>query len=247
MAFPGCNPIGPTEQRPSDATLVAILVLASLLPLAAAATIDHRLLGDDALITLTYAKNLARGDGFVFNHGPATLGTTSPLFAGLVALASLVLPWIELTALAVWIGAACWAGLPWLFFLFRRDLAIENRTVVVVGSVVAASVWVQYLGMEAPLFAFLLVLAVCLFLRGRAAFAGFAVGLLFLTRGEGALLFGILLAWALLEAWQRQPAARRCSVSSRDSPCRSVCGRSGIVRVFRIHVVLRGQFLGVGG
>jgi len=42
---------------------------------------------DDAYITYQYAKNIAHGHGFVFNVGDQpTLGTSTPLYAGLLAL-----------------------------------------------------------------------------------------------------------------------------------------------------------------
>jgi hypothetical protein len=41
---------------------------------------------DDAYITITYADNLMRGDGFVFNVGERVLGTTAPGLAMLIAL-----------------------------------------------------------------------------------------------------------------------------------------------------------------
>ncbi len=41
---------------------------------------------DDFFITMRYAANLAGGKGFVFNSGERVLGTTTPLFALLVAL-----------------------------------------------------------------------------------------------------------------------------------------------------------------
>lgn len=40
---------------------------------------------DDALITFRYAANLADGKGFVYNEGQRVLGTTTPLFALLIA------------------------------------------------------------------------------------------------------------------------------------------------------------------
>lgn len=48
------------------------------------AGVDH--LFDDALITLRYARNLAAGLGLVYNPGDAFLGTSSPLYAMLMAL-----------------------------------------------------------------------------------------------------------------------------------------------------------------
>ncbi len=41
---------------------------------------------EDAFITLRYAENLAAGNGFVYNVGEQVLGTTTPLFALILAL-----------------------------------------------------------------------------------------------------------------------------------------------------------------
>lgn len=42
---------------------------------------------EDFLITLRYARNIAQGQGFVFNPGQRVLGTTTPLYALLLAAA----------------------------------------------------------------------------------------------------------------------------------------------------------------
>ncbi len=42
--------------------------------------------GEDALITLRYAENIASGQGFVFNPGARVLGSTTPLYTLLLAL-----------------------------------------------------------------------------------------------------------------------------------------------------------------
>ena len=44
---------------------------------------------EDAYITFRYAENLASGNGFVFNSGEKVLGTTTPLFAMILALLKL--------------------------------------------------------------------------------------------------------------------------------------------------------------
>ena len=41
---------------------------------------------DDAGITFRYARNLALGQGLVFNRGEHVLGTTTPLFAAVLAV-----------------------------------------------------------------------------------------------------------------------------------------------------------------
>jgi hypothetical protein len=45
---------------------------------------------EDAFITFRYAENLALGNGFVFNIGEKVLGTTTPLFAMILALLKLL-------------------------------------------------------------------------------------------------------------------------------------------------------------
>jgi hypothetical protein len=177
--------------------VILSLAIASLFPIWAASHVDFEQLGDDALITLTYAKNIARGDGFVFNHPPPVLGTTTPLFALATALLSRIFSFADLTVVAVFFSTACWIGLVWCWFVFRRQFRLSDWQAAIVGLVVAASGWVRHLDMEAYLFALLLVVASGMFFQGRLVMSGVAAGLLFLTRGEGVLLFGLLLSMTL--------------------------------------------------
>jgi hypothetical protein len=101
---------------------------------------------DDAFITFRYARNLSAGLGLVYNPGQAVLGTTSPLYAALLAgLAALLgadrLPAISFTValladtLGVWLfyrlaraafadsGAAGLLALAYLAHPFRLDVA----------------------------------------------------------------------------------------------------------------------------
>jgi len=177
---------------------VYILLLCSLIPLAAALRTDHRLLGDDPLITLTYAKNIAAGNGFVFNQGDPVLGTTTPLFALVIGGLMALLPGVAGTAIAVGVTSLCWLGLIWSFYAFRESFGLPAATAAWIGVVVAAAGWVPYLGMEAYPFALLLVVTAGAAF-GRAWFvAGVMGGLLFLTRGEGILFVGL----AALAGWR---------------------------------------------
>jgi hypothetical protein len=189
-----------TRSHSRHLLLIATMLVASLFPLWVA---PHRLehLNDDTYITLTYAKSLAAGRGFVFNHPPATLGTTSPLLTLLVAAGAALLPAIDASHIAVFLTALCWGGIAWLFYLFRRHLDLEDWQAAVIGLVIMASGWVGFLGMEAYLFAFLLTLSMVLFYRRAWLLAGGGVGLLFLARGEGALVLPLLIASSLL--WNR--------------------------------------------
>jgi hypothetical protein len=180
---------------------VGCLVLASALPVCAA--LKHpRFLGDDALITLTFAKNLAAGHGFVLNHPPAVLGTTSPLTTLLAAGVHFLLPSVELPTIAIVLSCAAWLAIPWTLFVYRRAWHLESWQALILGLFVLAPGWLATIGMETYLFALLLVWCCSLYHAGQMLSAGVVAGLLFLTRGEGALAPLVLVLAQLLAAWR---------------------------------------------
>ncbi len=199
---------------------IVVLAVASLLPLAALVLVDAGYPGDDALISLTYAKNLARGDGFVFNHPPPVLGTTSPAFTLAVAAVAAVLPATP-TTVALWLSVLCWLGLVWSFFLLRSPFGLEVGQSVAIGAVLAATGWVAHLSMEAYPFALLLVVTTAAVLGRRPFVAGLCGGLLFLMRGEGVLYAAILGAAILF-------AELRGSSGPGRSPTLSFVAGSGL-------------------
>lgn len=149
-------------------------------------------LNDDAYITLTYARSIAAGEGFVYNAGPPTLGTTTPLQALLVAMLSWILPWLSLDRIAVGLSAICALLTPWPLYLARRAFGLDAWSAALAGlSMLLFVHWFPY-GMEAHLFAFLTVLSAALFFAGRPFLSGFTGALLVLTRGEGALFMLLL-------------------------------------------------------
>ena len=189
---------------------VYILLFCCLVPIVAALGVDHRLIGDDPLITLTYAKNIAAGNGFVFNQGDPVLGTTTPLFALVVGGLMAVLPGVPGTAIAVWLTALCWIGLIWSFYFFRDSFGIPVATATWIGASIAAAGWVSFLGMEAYPFALLLVVSLGSAYGRRPLLAGILGGLLFLVRGEGILFFGLA---ALAAGWVWARGGRERPVS----------------------------------
>ena len=150
---------------------------------------------EDQLIVLRYARNLVEGNGLVYNFGERVQGFTTPLFTLLSAVAVAiggehapawqntfgVLCIIGTSAMAVrlLLRAAAGAAAP-LAVALITFFSLEGETAL-------------YLGMEVHLFAFLLLLALDLHLRGRSTLAAVVSGLLFLTRPEGVLLTVILL------------------------------------------------------
>jgi hypothetical protein len=179
---------------------ISLLSVASLFLLYAAH--QHRgLLNDDSYIGLKYARNLADGKGFVYNDGLATLGTTTPLLILTIAGLGSVLPGVEFDTIAVFLSIFCWIGTLWTFYLFRETWGLEDWQAGILGIVLASSVWMSALGMEAYLFSFLLVMCLSLFFQGHHWWAGLAAGLLFLTRGEGVLVLFLLMALGTIRDW----------------------------------------------
>lgn len=199
----------PERDRIPDGVAITVLALISLYPFLIAC-LQSPMLNDDTFITLTYAKNLAAGNGFVFNGTKPTLGTTSPLLALLMAAISRLLPFAPMDRIAVFFTALCWAALPWAFQVWRREWHLRPWQVCVLGAVMAGTGWPQFLGMEAYLFALLLVLALSRWFAGRSFATGVMLGLLTLTRGEGMLAACLLMAGqAFLVILEREASARR--------------------------------------
>ncbi len=152
---------------------IASLVTSVVFIARSAFTLDGRLtftLFDDAMISMSYARNLARGSGLVWNQGDVAVeGYTNFLWTGWMAVVHAVGTPIGLTSLAVMLtGAALLAGTVVLTARITR----EGESVPVAADIAA---WMTALspplvywtlrGMEVGLLAFLLVAAVALALR----------------------------------------------------------------------------------
>lgn len=174
-----------SEDHATHRAAAALMALATLVILGATLRTSVNFV-DDALITLTYAKNLVLGNGFVYNAPPATFGTTTPLWTLLTAALGVVFGADALPLIALWLSALCWLGIVWVFFLGWRTWGVGRNGAAFIALLFATS-YHPNLGMEQPVFQ-LLLLALCLLtFQRRFLCAGIAGGLLFLVRGEGAL------------------------------------------------------------
>jgi hypothetical protein len=182
-----------------------LLAVASVYPLAIALLYQNTI-NDDAFITLTYARCLAEGKGFVFGFPPATLGTTAPLLAMLMALVMTLVPWVAAETLLLVVSALFWIGGAWVVFLLRRAFRLSDAEACVVGLIYLAGGVPQWIGMESNLYFFLALLAVGLFVSGRWLACGVVAAALALARTEGAILVPMLCAWLGATAlWTRGP------------------------------------------
>jgi arabinofuranosyltransferase len=162
-------------------------------------------LADDAFISFRYARNLAAGHGLVYNPGERVEGYTN--FLEVVSLAALRRLGVDLVAagrgLSLVSGAA---GVVLAWALARRGLRRLSPLALVAAALVAVNpyhaAWAGA-GLEATLFSALLAAAALPLVGASPTRGSFVVVsalalLLALTRPEGALLYGVLLAggWA---------------------------------------------------
>ena len=197
------------------AVRLAILVLhLLLLAVGAMVSLPDGFVHDDVYITFRYAQHLAAGDGLTFAPGERHLGTTAPLYAGLLALGHLVtgatieqvaaglhvvalllLAWILDRVVKRWSASGSvrvWVVLaPWLLLLtplLSEVAGMETLLFATTSLAVLASAWLRW-----PLL---------------AGFVGVLAGLL---RPGGA--FVVVLALGYLVAVDRR-AARRMLIAA---------------------------------
>lgn len=161
---------------------------------------------EDAFITFRVARQLAAGNGFVYNLGQHVDGTTTPLFALLLA------GWFRLSSDVV-LGARLLdlsAGLGTLL-LVQQTLqrlgrtAAEQAGALLLLALTSKMVNMETQGMETPLVLFWMAAACYALVRGRATWAGVLCGLLLWTRMD-------LFLWPLLLAAAAALGERKAGV-----------------------------------
>ena len=179
--------------------IVALALTARLLP--TPRTID------DAFITFRYAGNLLAGQGFVYNPGERVLGTTTPLYTGLMAAVAGVTGYADYPRIAWLVNAL--ADTVTCLLLVRLGEKLSRRPGVglaagALWAIAPMSVSFAIGGMETSVFILLLVGSAYLYLTGHTRAAALAGAALLLTRPDGVLLVGPMaldLAW---RSWRRR-------------------------------------------
>jgi hypothetical protein len=159
---------------------------------------------DDAFITFRYSRNIVSGEGFVYNPGVHTLGTTTPLFTLVMAGISLLtgggdFPWYALlvNTLADMLTAA-------LLYLLVRRLSGSRWWGALLGMLWAVSpmsVTFAVGGMETSVAILWMVAATYAFVTDRPVLLGVFAALGFLTRIDSVLWSGPLLLFQLIEGF----------------------------------------------
>ena len=167
---------------------------------------------DDAWIHFQFARNLARGDGFSFNPGEPTAGSTAPLWT--LILAAVYFLGGDFPAAGQVLSAACFLLTIAVTYVLAKRLTSSCWAAWIAGAVVAINgrmVWAGLSAQETCLFAALSLAAIGSHLTDRAQ-CRYRLGtaLLFalaaLSRPEGYLLFALSLADFILQLIRHRDA-----------------------------------------
>jgi MFS family permease len=156
---------------------------------------------DDAYITYQYAKNLAHGEGFVFNVGdPRTLGTSTPLYAGLLALGTRL--GISIPLLSIGIGILATSVALSLAVCIAWELGLLSAGLIVALTASVAQLYWRWEGMETPLYLALILGSIWTAFRGWSSLGFLLAALATITRLDGlAVLVAVGLFLALGGRW----------------------------------------------
>ena len=191
--------------------LFLIAVIARLLP--GPRTID------DSYITYRYARNLLSGEGFVYNPGERVLGTTTPLYTGLMALSALPTGGVNAPYPSLaWLINALADGLTCiLLFTMGRRLGFgwAGLGTALTWAIAPFSVTFAIGGLETSVYILLLTGMIYNHWQGRHVLAALLACLAFLTRPDALILIGLV---ALDRFWQLLIEWRQARQSGRPSP-----------------------------
>jgi hypothetical protein len=174
--------------------LALVLTLAALLRIAWKLYTGYTF--EDAFITFRYANNLAEGLGFVYNPGVRVLGTTTPLFALLMAGWELLFLGTPVVGSAVF-GLAAGLTAIALVWALLDGLGLEKPLRLLTALLLALSdkLWVRDMGgMETPLVICVMAASLLLLASSRPGWAGALGGVLIWLRIDGVVWVGLLAA-----------------------------------------------------
>jgi hypothetical protein len=157
---------------------------------------------DDAMISMRYARNLAAGDGLIWNIGERVEGYTNLLWTLVMALVHLPgIPEAYTSLVVMLINWALLIGILWLVSAVLRRLGVGSVWQYVTLLLLALDqnlIHWTFSGFETTLTAFLAMLSLWALLAGRTRLFAVALALLPLTRSDAgliALLLGLLYLW----------------------------------------------------
>ena len=201
---------------------------------------------DDSLISLQYARNVARGFGFVFNPGERVEGFTNFLWVAVLALAYPLSDETSAGFVRLAVGLSIALAAVDILLLYRLARLIWPRrlapVLLALGLCIfdnSYTVWAMQ-ALESHLLLFTMLVS-CLFLWGapsKSNAVGATLGLsaTMMTRPDAVLFVGVLGAGQLVHAW-RSSEARRAMWRVL-----AIFGATGLI--FGIYFLWRYQYFG---
>ncbi|MBN1287879.1 MAG: glycosyltransferase family 39 protein [Anaerolineae bacterium] len=200
-------------QEPNDLTRLDWAILAGLVAVAVVVRLVPGLYTiDDAFITFRYARNIVDGVGFVYNPGEHVLGTTTPLFTIVLALASALTGSRDFPYLAAAISIAADAVTCILLYLTGRRLTGSRFLGAALGllwAVATLSAAMAVIGMETCVYVMWIVAALYAYSRERDHLTMAAAALATLTRPDALIWVVPLLAHYLWVRRRTEAGGRR--------------------------------------
>jgi arabinofuranosyltransferase len=189
---------------------LAPVVVLSLVAIAARIVVGMHIT-DDAYITMRYSRNLLAAGAMSYNPPDAVLGTSTPLWTWILALAGAIRLPIE--AASVTIAAA--ADICSIALILTSPVARSAAAIVAAATIAAWPAYVVYAvsGMETSLYVLTVVAVVTALSRQRTVTAGVAASFGALCRPDGALLVLLGFGWTLLTR-SRTAAVRFASAAA---------------------------------
>ena len=189
--------------RLADGRLLPIVVL-SLVAIAARVVVGVHIT-DDAYITMRYSRNLLDAGSMSYNPPDPVLGTSTPLWTWILALAGAARLPIEVAS----VGLATAADIGSIALILTSPVGGSAAAIVSAATIAAWPAYVVYAvsGMETSLYVLTIVTAVTTLSRGQTTAAAVATSLAALCRPDGAMLVLLGFAWTVVR--QSRAAALR--------------------------------------
>ncbi len=143
---------------------------------------------DDAWITYRYAENLADGLGFVYNSGERVMGTSTPLYTMVLAIARLLGAPVPMVSQAI--GLVAMLGAVAGVFLLGRLIHSDAVGLLAAGFLVSMQIFHRPMtyGMETPLYVCLIVFSFYAYATNRQFLSTILAALCLLLRLDGAIV-----------------------------------------------------------
>lgn len=180
-------------------SFLLIIVIAGVM-VAVLTTVFWNYTQDDVFITYTYSRNIAEGQGFVFNPGERVQGTTTPLYT--LVMAGVYLVTSDLLHAGNLLSAICLlitCGLA--VYLLREELSVYGQLAVAATLAASPIMYVSF-GMETLFYCALLMLTFLLWKQERRQAAMAVAAALTWTRADGFVMGGALWLAAAWDTWQ---------------------------------------------